>query len=74
MYDPDRMPDPICGDPVIDHEDEQIPWMNYAVWAENINNPQARILKARYYDEISYIERVRLNRAGCMVFAFLIAH
>jgi choline-sulfatase len=56
MYDPDRMPDPICGDPVIDHEDEQIPWMNYAVWAENINNPQARILKARYYDEISYID------------------
>ena len=30
--------------------------MNYAVWAEDINNPQARILKARYYDEISYVD------------------
>ncbi len=56
MYDPDRMPDPICGDPATDHMDEQIPWMNHAVWAEEINNPQARILKSRYYDEISYVD------------------
>jgi choline-sulfatase len=56
MYNPDRMPNPICGDPATDHMDEQIPWMNHAVWAEDINNAQARILKARYYDEISYID------------------
>jgi len=56
MYDPDRMPNPISGDPATDHLDEQIPWMNHAVWAEDINPPQARILKARYYDEISYID------------------
>lgn len=56
MYDPDRMPDPMSGDPATDHMDEQIPWMNHAVWAEDISNSQARILKARYYDEISYVD------------------
>ena len=56
MYDPDRMPNPICGNLQTDHLDEQIPWMNYAVWAEDINNAHARVLKARYYGEISYID------------------
>jgi choline-sulfatase len=56
MYDPDRMPNPVRGDPATDHMDEQIPWMNYAVWAEAVSDPQARILKARYYGEISYID------------------
>ena len=55
MYDPDRMPDPVVGDPATDLMDEQISWMNYAIWAEAIPAPQARILKARYYGEISYI-------------------
>jgi choline-sulfatase len=57
MYDPDRMPDPVRGDPETDHMDEQIPWMNYMIWAEAINDPHARILRARYYGEISYIDR-----------------
>ena len=56
MYDPDRMPDPVRGDPEMDHMDEQITWMNYAIWAEDINDPHARVLKARYYGEISYID------------------
>lgn len=56
MYDPDRMPDPRRGDMAVDHMDEQIPWMNYAIWAEDINDPHARVLKARYYGEISYID------------------
>ena len=56
MYDPDRMPNPIQGDVAIDHMDEQIPWMNYAIWAEDINDAHARVLKARYYGEISYID------------------
>lgn len=34
MYDPDRMPNPIRGDIELDHMDEQIPWMNYAIWAQ----------------------------------------
>jgi len=31
--------------------------MNYAIWAEDINDPHARVLKARYYGEISYIDQ-----------------
>ena len=56
MYDPDRMPNPIRGEPATDHMDEQIPWMNYAIWAEEISDPHARVLKARYYGEISHID------------------
>ena len=56
MYDPDRMPGPVRGDPATDHMDEQIPWMNHIIWAEEINDPHARVLKARYYGEISYID------------------
>lgn len=57
MYDPDRMPNPVRGDIEIDHMDEQIPWMNYVIWAEDINDPHARTLTARYYGEISYIDQ-----------------
>ena len=56
MYDPDRMPSPVRGDLQTDHMDEQIPHMNYAIWADDINDPHARVLKARYYGEISYID------------------
>lgn len=56
MYDPDRMPNPVRGDLAVDHMDEQIPWMNHAIWAEDINDSHARVLKARYYGEISYID------------------
>jgi len=56
IYDPDRMPNPIGGSLETDHTDEQIPWMNYAIWAEDVNNPHARVLKARYYGEITYID------------------
>ena len=56
MYDPDRMPNPVRGDLAVDHMDEQIPWMNHVIWAEDINDSHARVLKARYYGEISYID------------------
>lgn len=56
MYDPDTMPNPVRGDLATDHMDEYIPFMNYAIWAEDINDPHARVLKARYYGEISYID------------------
>jgi arylsulfatase len=56
MYDPDRMPNPVRGDLALDHMDEQIPFMNYAIWAEDINDPHVRVLKARYYGEVSYID------------------
>ena len=44
------------GDLAVDHMDEQIPWMNHVIWAEDINDSHARVLKARYYGEISYID------------------
>ena len=56
MYDPDSIPNPIKGDLETDHMDQQIPEMNDIIWAEAINDPLARILKARYYGEISYID------------------
>lgn len=56
MYDPDQMPDPVYGDLDTDHADEQIPYMNRIIWADDITDSHARVLKARYYGEISYID------------------
>jgi arylsulfatase len=56
MYDPDRMPDLILASVEEDHLDEEIPFMRYAVWADAINPALARIVKARYYGEISYLD------------------
>lgn len=56
MYDPDRMPNPVKGDKEADLMDQQIPMMNDIIWAEDINDSHARVLKARYYGEISYID------------------
>lgn len=57
MYDPDDMKDPIVGSTDVDHMDEQIPWMNYAVWAEDVSDERARSLRARYYGEITYVDQ-----------------
>jgi choline-sulfatase len=57
MYDPDRMPNPMRGQREVDRMDEQLVWMNHAIWAEDVNDPHARVLKARYYGEISYIDQ-----------------
>jgi len=57
MYDPDRMSDPVVGHPSVDHMDEQIPFMNKLIWADEINDAWARNLKARYYGEITYIDQ-----------------
>ena len=56
IYDPDRMPGPVRGDPETDHLDEQIPFMNRVIWADEINDALTRTLKARYYGEITYID------------------
>jgi choline-sulfatase len=50
------MASPVSGDPAVDHADEQIPHMNYGVWAEDVSDSQARVLKTRYYGEITYID------------------
>jgi len=56
MYNPDRMPDLILGSEEEDHLDEEIPYMRYAVWADAINPALAKIVKARYYGETSYLD------------------
>jgi choline-sulfatase len=56
MYNPDAMPAPNRGRLDIDHMDEQIPWMNHAVWAEDINDALTQNLISRYYGEISYVD------------------
>jgi choline-sulfatase len=56
IYDPDRMPDPVRGERAVDHRDQQIPLMNRLIWADGINDSHARVLKARYYGEITYID------------------
>lgn len=56
LYDPDRLAAPVRGKLDVDHMDEQLPWMNYAIWADDINDSHARALKSRYYGEITYID------------------
>jgi choline-sulfatase len=56
LYDPDRMPNPVVGNLETDFMDEQIPFMNYEIWAEDIEPSHARVLKARYYGEVTYID------------------
>ncbi len=56
LYDPEKMPPPILGDLKTDFMDEQIPFMNYEVWAEDVDPVRTRSLKARYYGEITYID------------------
>jgi arylsulfatase len=56
LYDPDRMPNPVRGNIEIDHMDEILPWMNHFIWAEDINDSHARVLRSRYYGEITYID------------------
>jgi choline-sulfatase len=56
MYNPDHMPRRILGDIALDHMDEYIPWMNYGVWSEDVDDVRAAACKARYYGEISYID------------------
>lgn len=56
MYNPDNMENSIVSDISIDLMDEQMLYMNHMIWAEDISPSHIRILKARYYGEISYID------------------
>jgi arylsulfatase len=56
MYNPDRMPELVLGNVEEDHLDEEIPFMRHAIWADAINPELAKIVKARYYGEISYLD------------------
>jgi len=56
LYNPDKMPNPVRGDPRVDAMDDRIPAEAYAVKADSINDALAREIKARYYGEITYID------------------
>lgn len=56
MYNPDVMENPYTGEQDTDWMDEQIKFMNFAIWADDISNGSARNLKAHYYAEITYID------------------
>lgn len=56
IYNPDRMPQPVCGEKSVDHMDQYLPYMNHKIWADEITDSHARVLKARYYGEITYID------------------
>ena len=56
MYNPDRMPELVLGSVEEDHLDEEIPYMRHAIWADAINPELAKIVKARYYGEITYLD------------------
>jgi choline-sulfatase len=56
LYDPERMPAPVLGDLAVDHADEQIPWMNHLIWADEVDPLRARCCRARYYGELTYID------------------
>jgi len=57
LYDPDAMPAPVKGDPAIDLMDPFLVHMNHLIWADDISELWAKILRARYYGEITYIDR-----------------
>lgn len=60
MYDPRDMPMQVRGDPDVDRADEQIQWMNDAIWvtdeAGEVDDIRRRACWARYYGEITYID------------------
>jgi len=56
IYNPDRMPELVLGKIEDDHLDEEIPYMRYAIWADAINPALAKIVKARYCGEITYLD------------------
>lgn len=56
MYNPDRIANPRRGSPEIDGADEQISWMNHAIWADDLSDATVRAVRSRYYGELSYID------------------
>ena len=56
MYNPDRLPKPVLGKIEEDHLDEEIPFMRHAIWADAINPALTKIVKARNYGEVTYLD------------------
>ena len=60
MYDPRDMPERSVGSPDVDRADEQLTWMNHAIWATDdegvVDDVRRRTCWARYYGELTYID------------------
>jgi choline-sulfatase len=56
LYNPDQMPPPALGERDVDLMDDYLGWMNYGVYAEEVDSIRARACKARYYGLISWID------------------
>ncbi len=56
LFDPDAMPPPLNGDPLIDTADDYLGWMNHAIYADEISPFQARQARARYHGAITFID------------------
>jgi choline-sulfatase len=56
MYNPDHLPNPVRGTPENDNMDDTLSAGDHITWANDINDARARVLKARYYGEITYID------------------
>jgi len=56
IYDPDRMPLPVRGDIAVDHMDATIVETLHVVWIDEVTDLQYRILRSRYYGEITFID------------------
>jgi choline-sulfatase len=56
MYNPDRMPEPVLGKIDEDDLDEEISFMRHAIWADAINPALTKIVRARYYGEVTYLD------------------
>lgn len=50
------MASPRRGSEEIDGADEQIAWMNHAIWADDLSDATIRAVRSRYYGELSYID------------------
>ena len=56
MFNPDDMPSSQLGSREVDTADDYLAWMNHAVWAEDVSPSRARLIRARYFGEIAFID------------------
>src|SRR5207244_10182880 len=51
-----RMTKPVLVNVGEDDLDEEIPFMRHAIWADTVNPALTKIVKARYYGEVTYLD------------------
>jgi choline-sulfatase len=56
LYDPDKLPDPVHGPAALDELDEVQTAFDKMAFAHGLSDEQWRIVKSRYYGDITYID------------------